>query len=80
MRRGGIRPTRHNNLGNPLQKHIQETNRVQPDLREDVRLSGSREEQDCPCVREEVILNTVFFRNDQGGGAARNASRWSLKA
>ena len=44
MGRDGIRPTRYNNLGDPLQKHIQKTDRVQPDLWEDVRLSGSCEE------------------------------------
>ena len=63
MGRGGIRPTRYNNLGDPLQKHVQETDRVQSDLWEDVCLSGSREEQYQTRVREEIILYKVFFRD-----------------
>ena len=60
MRGGGIRPTCHDILGNPFEKNVEETDRVDPNLREDVGLSRSREEQHHACVGEKIILNAVL--------------------
>ena len=59
MRRGGIRPTCHDILGDPFEKQVEETDRIDPNLREDVGLGRSREEQHHAYVGEKIILNGV---------------------